>query len=365
LDELAPLFSGDVAGSLRRAVDAIEDRWRPDRLTNHDGVLTDPRAIELVWNRMSPDATPWSPTRLEALSNCPFAFFVEHALRLRPHREPGDDYDPMERGEIFHALLETIYRALHEHDALPLEPSQLPDAFRLLDELVAHIATPAREAAARVQRAASLAGIRNDAAIVLARDAHRPPIGSSRPAYFELAFGMGDAPAPAIDLGDVRLPLRGKADRVDLVDGDRFDVVDYKTGRVRAKSHRLTSADEGKITVHLQAPLYLVALAGLLSKSPRSATLYPATADQAFEEVRFDAADLERLRPRLIELLVDSLDHARRGWFPCTPGHTCCRRDLRLACGPSVAARFRRKAGVDALVDHQARLDRLDAEAGA
>jgi len=341
---VAPLFANGFARDLRAVLRATEDRWRPDRLTRHDGALAERRAIELVWNRVRPDVRPWSPTRLAAAANCPFGFLVENVLGLDPARETGDDYDPLERGEIFHALVEEVYHGLHAAGALPLDPEKLPGALRLLGDVASKLSLGTRAPASRAHRAATLAALRNDAAIVLARDACRPDSERTTPVHFELEFGFGDSPAPRVDLGGTSVPLRGKADRVDLAPDGSFDVLDYKTGRVSAKSHRLATRDDGKVIVHLQAPLYLLALRELLARPPRRATLYYATAEHGFEEVVFDAEDLDRARPWLGKLIRAVLDDVERGWFPCTPGKTCCRPELRLACGSSVAARFRRKS---------------------
>lgn len=120
-------------------------------------------------------------------------------------------------------------------------------------------------------------------------------------------------------------------------------VVDFKTGAPRGKDHALRGTLDGKTKVFLQAPLYLEAMAHREGRTPARAILAHATVDHGFQEIEFTAADLERVRAEVGRLLAHLDERARAGWFPCTPGKRCCRRDLTLACGPAVVARFRRK----------------------
>jgi hypothetical protein len=56
----------------------------------------------------------------------------------------------------------------------------------------------------------------------------------------------------------------------------------------------------------------------------------------------------------VIALVGHLLERARSGWFPCTPGRACCRREFAAACGPGVVARFQRKRHDPALEAHLA-----------
>ena len=79
-----------------------------------------------------------------------------------------------------------------------------------------------------------------------------------------------------------------------------------------------------------------------LQVPPRPHVLVRA-GSHGFQEIVFTAADLADARDEIGRLLAHLDERARAGWFPCTPGKRCCRRDLTLACGPAVVARFRRK----------------------
>jgi ATP-dependent helicase/DNAse subunit B len=85
------------------------------------------------------------------------------------------------------------------------------------------------------------------------------------PRYFEVSFGRGTGatvesdpllpwPDP-ITLGGVR--LRGKVDRIDVA-GDRFAIIDYKTGRAPTLKER-------ELGVSVQLTVYLAAMEEILT----------------------------------------------------------------------------------------------------
>jgi hypothetical protein len=360
--DLARLARDPLARHVPAALRAAEERWRPGALTAWDGVLEDPRAIEAAWRRVDPKRRAPSPTALESLANCPFAFLVERVLGLGRDPEPEDDWSPVERGLAFHEIVEAVYRKLRSGGLLPLDAGRLDAGLAALDREIGRWRDllerepPAR----RALRRATLAALRDDVAAVLARDAHPSAEDRGVPTWFELPFGM-EGEGASFALGDgARLPIRGKADRVDLRPDGAVEVVDFKTGPPRAQVGRVTSTEGEKTSVHLQLPLYLDGVSSTLGRRAERALFYHATADAGFEEVSFDARDLEIRREPLGRLLAAALEHARKGWFPCTPGDACCRRTLARACGPGVAARFRRKRTDPALAAHLARLAACD-----
>jgi RecB family exonuclease len=355
-DDLVRLLREPRARHLPRVLRAAQARWGETALTPWDGALSDPRAVERVAALMR--AGPWSASSLEALVNCPFAFLLRRLGLGRPSGDE-DDYAPVDVGELFHTLAERLYRTLGEGGRLPLRPTGLPEALALLDESVRWIqadlgAEPARR---RLRRRATLAALRDDLALVLAREAHRSEDERTLPLRFELAFGeRPDAPAPALPLPDgSALALRGKVDRVDRRLDGALEIVDFKTGRVRAKSGALRHDVDGKTEMHLQLPVYLQAVPQALGQPVARALYYHATSDKSFREVVYTAADLDRDRREIADVLSRVVARARRGWFPCVPtGERCCRGGNAAACGPSVAERFRRKLAGAELAEHVA-----------
>jgi RecB family exonuclease len=279
---------------------------------------------------------------------------------------------PLERGRLFHELLEHVYHRLAEAALLPLRAAGLARALGWLDERVARELTRVERESPerRLQRRASVLSLRHDAAGALAHEALADDDGDDRavPTHFELRFGLDpDAgPAPALTLADgTTVRLHGVVDRVDLAPDGRFDVIDYKTGDPGVTAGQLVSTTQGKSTAHLQLALYLTAVAALLEREPRCAWYFLATADRDFRRVAFTAEDLRDGRERLEELLQRARHCAATGWFPSLPGTSCCRPEFAAACGASLTARYRGKLGDPELAAHLRVLRPDDPAAGA
>ena len=359
--ELEALHRAGRGASVSRSLEATRLRWAPRSLTSHDGVLSDPRAVEAVERRVR--GRVWSPTSLERLLACPFSFLQRHLLELDPARDEDDDLDPAERGRAFHRLFESTFRSLADEELLPLDPERLPRALRLLDGAARRltrtlsIETPDRQ---RV-RAATIAALRHDVAIALARDAYETRSDRGVPRWFELSFGREGA-AVTIELeGGRKLRLGGRADRVDRFADDTLAVVDWKTGAVHANAGELVSREGEHLSVHLQAPLYVEAIGAALGRPVRRIVLDHATFERRYRRIVFTREDLERHRSRMLRVLDHAVRGAEHGWFPCTPGPTCCARRPRTSCGAAVSARFRSKRDAEDLARHLDLLRDLEA----
>ena len=355
-DDLVRVVGEARGRHLPSVLRAAQSRWGDAQAGPWDGALSDPRVVRRIAELVS--TREWSPSALDALVNCPFSFLLK-LLRLDHSDDTGDDFDPADKGNVFHELAEATYRELVLRKRLPLEPASLPEALAVLDEHVRRVdvGLGAEPALRRLHRRATLTLVRNDLALVLAREAHRSAPERTLPLRFELMFGReGDLPAPTFPLpGGDDLPLRGKLDRVDQrVDGS-LEIVDFKTGSTRPKSGALRMSGSEKKEMRLQLPIYLQALPQVLGRPALRATYYFATSDQAFTEVVYTAADLERDRDEIGRVLAHAIARARQGWLPCTPGtKSCCYARNAAACGPSVAERFRRKLADPDMSEHLA-----------
>ncbi|MGI8428395.1 MAG: PD-(D/E)XK nuclease family protein, partial [Solirubrobacteraceae bacterium] len=156
---------------------------------------------------------------LEAYADCPVKWLVERELRpARFDPEP----DALARGSYMHSVLEELLRRL----ARPVTPKSLPDANRILDDL---LAGPPRAVGLAIApghppavRTAALRTIEADLRRYLA---HEAASGCRwTPEGIELRFGFpsDDASLPALELGEgsERLLVRGAIDRVDVAPAD-------------------------------------------------------------------------------------------------------------------------------------------------
>ena len=213
---------------------------------------------------------------LESYASCPFKWLVERELqpaRLEP--EP----DPIARGNFMHAALEDVLSRLEAS----VTPSTLPDAYRILDEVMAELPAAVGRGRPEGVRAGIRAALEADLRRYLA---HEAADGCGwDPEGIELRFGFEDEEGslPALVLGDGpdRIRLRGMIDRVDVEPGHgdrplsgrsaRAVVRDYKSGSARPEHQGARWA----IDRQLQVALYMLVVRELLGLEPVAGLYQP------------------------------------------------------------------------------------------
>ncbi len=205
---------------------------------------------------------------LERFADCPVRWLVER--ELAPERfEP--EPDALTRGSYMHAALEEVIGRLEG----PVTSASLPDALRILDDVVEEV--PPTIAAGRPEpvREATLRAIAADLRRYLG---HEAAGGAGwEPRALELRFGFiaeeGSLPLLALRRGDERAFLRGVIDRVDIDPdaGRRAIVRDYKSGSARSEHQGARwQADR-----RLQVALYMIAVRELLGVEPVAGLYQP------------------------------------------------------------------------------------------
>lgn len=186
-------------------------------------------------------APAYSLSALERYQDCPFRFFAANVLRIEEEPEDRSSLTPRRRGQLLHAILQRFFEEWDATRAGAVTPDTIAAA-RTLFERVAEpfLATlPESEAALERTRLFGSPISPGIADTVLDLEATRAD-GAVRERWLEYRldgmFALGDGGPP--------VSLRGVADRVDLLDGRRLRVVDYKSGRAPAPSRAL------------QAPIY-------------------------------------------------------------------------------------------------------------
>src|SRR5579883_1741514 len=225
------------------------------------------------------DERVWSPTQLEELAKCPWAYFSKRLLRIERLDDPSDDIQPMVQGGVLHTALQRFYDAARARGSGPvfLRAGDATWAEPLLDDCVD---SAFDEAAARgwlghpAFRAARRAEARRVARGFLAweigqhEDMFNP---RKRTAFAMIRTGVDGCELAFEDMvyeGDgVRLRYRGFIDRVEVSVDERapgrtfIAASDYKNTRYSTPGggHKDAWADG----VVLQVPLYAYALAHL------------------------------------------------------------------------------------------------------
>ena len=230
-----------------------------------------------------------SATLLEQAASCPFRFFLEQGLGVRPLDEPKADadawLDPLTKGSELHAL---FARVLRDVRARKRDPDMRKDLARLeawgearLAELRDALPPPSDEVYAR-ERQEFLDDL--EAFLAAECEGRHGPV----PLALEVGFGLplgDDNPEPlaraepaVFDLGrGRRVRLRGRIDRINRIGPGRYEVIDYKTGRcygswdgVFAGGTRLQHALYGR------AAVALLAARGARAEVVRGSYVFPA-----------------------------------------------------------------------------------------
>ncbi|MGZ4440586.1 MAG: PD-(D/E)XK nuclease family protein, partial [Gaiellaceae bacterium] len=205
---------------------------------------------------------------LENYADCPVKWLVER--QLSPDAFDPDP-EPMVRGSYMHATLEELFGRLGE----PLTPETLPDALRILGDVVTEV--PPTIAPGRGE------AVRTAVLVTMVADLRRYLIDEARdgcgwePSLLELRFGFEseEGVLPALILGDAdeRVVVRGVIDRVDVEPGatGRAIVRDYKSGAARPEQ----AGARWAIDRRLQVALYMLAVRDLLGLDPVAGLYQP------------------------------------------------------------------------------------------
>jgi RecB family exonuclease len=210
---------------------------------------------------------------LETFAACPVKWLVSR--ELQPARIDPDP-EPLARGSYIHDVLERLLRRLGG----PITAASLPDARRILDQLLAELPAPVPPGRPAAVRAAAEASIAADLRRYLAYEA-RVGAGFAQ-AGLELRFGfdVGEdeaavPPLPALELAE-GVRLRGVIDRVDTDGAGHAIVRDYKSGRVRPEY----PVARWSVDRQLQVALYMLATRELLRLEPVAGFYQPLGGDK-------------------------------------------------------------------------------------
>ena len=244
-------------------LDAVEEPSPARRIFEHEALGAEPVRLDLLQGDAARWATvrvnvpagvgpkyrgsagPHQPTALslsaiERYVDCPFKFFAADVLRLEEPPEDDAASSPKARGRFVHEALQRFFEAWDRSGQGSITADNLPQARGIFAEAVAPLLDKLPEADAALERTRLFGSAISSGVVetVLALEAgRRPESVEERWLEYRLEgdFSLG---------GGATIPLRGVADRIDLLHGRRLRVIDYKSG----------NAPQGKLA--LQAPIY-------------------------------------------------------------------------------------------------------------
>ncbi|HEY7188631.1 MAG TPA: PD-(D/E)XK nuclease family protein [Vicinamibacterales bacterium] len=173
------------------------------------------------------DLPALSLSALERYQDCPFKFFAADVLRLEEAPEEESMLSPRARGRFIHEVFERFFAAWDANGRGAITYARLDEARALMREVAeTQLARlPDADAALERTRLFGSAISRGMADVVLEHEVeHQAPVVERLLEHrFEGEFALGSADGR-------RARLKGVADRIDLLEGRRLRVFDYKSG---------------------------------------------------------------------------------------------------------------------------------------
>jgi PD-(D/E)XK nuclease superfamily len=171
----------------------------------------------------------YAVSHVERYLDCPFKYFSSYVLGLEEERDEEAGLSPRERGQFLHEVFQRFFVAWEMAGHRSITADVLQEALAIFEEVVETRLESLSDADRSLERTYLLGSA---AAAGLA----------ARAFGFEIEQGIGiverllehklegwfELKGPE---GSARIRLRGKADRIDLLDDGTLRVVDYKLGR--------------------------------------------------------------------------------------------------------------------------------------
>ncbi len=330
----------------------VRERWGDRRFTAYDGVFSSKEALDELRAMLDGRGGRYAPTSLETYARCPFAYFVTRVLGIEAIEEPERviSIGPLERGELVHKILAKIFGELREKGLLPLgaaPPGEVRAiAVRIMDRYLESFPNTASvgfpvfwDMEKRLIRES----------VLLFLEEERLEAGDFVPELFEKSFGRErDRLDVAFECGNRTVRFHGRIDRIDTAGGERFRVVDYKTGRLNGKDQDLGRG------AALQLPIYLLAASAILGLDPRRGEArYRRVGIGEGKSVVSFFGDRWDESGEAFAKIVDTIASGVEGgvFFAPADDQGCRNCDIKIACSAGTARLF----GIKAANDERAR----------
>jgi RecB family exonuclease len=261
------------------------------------------------------------PVLLEELGSCPLRAFFSRLLNARELESPGaDELAPNEAGSFVHEALQFLYRRLFENGSLAQGGSAIAAFEAARRDIPNALEHAARKQRARVRERHPTVWTTYQRTVSAALlDFLERDLGG----LLELGVESLETEQPidvSLALGETRLELRGKIDRIVRDASGALHVGDYKTGRSFQKPLSPTRIRKG---LALQIPVYALAVAEREASrnvigDALTVPLRPER-DRDDERARDRSLSLAQLEPLAQPALLELGRLLERGFFPMVP----------------------------------------------
>ncbi len=270
---------------LKKSVDINEIRIAvPFEESEFTGYINKNLSAESKKNLEEYSDKEFSISQLETYAKCPYKYFSERVLKLKPLKEPTEDIEALEMGSLLHTILFKFYTGLKQQKIILAQASDTD--FNIAVDLMF---TVAEEAIGKVNFNSPVTFYEKEKIMGIDRErknsilykfliAERENEDGFIPEYFEIGFGNSvnnDKDKLLLKAGKVN--VTGKIDRIDIKSAtDKFKVVDYKSGGKKI------SIDDMHRGIELQLPLYMYAAKELIKMREANAANYQPTGAEIY-----------------------------------------------------------------------------------
>ena len=210
----------------------------------------------------------YSISRLETYALCPFKYFSERVLNLKPIEEPSEEFEAIQLGNLLHSIAHRFYVKMIEKNVTlkNCNDNDFNEAveviFNIAHEILSGISINSEIVFFEKEKITGINGNKEQSILYKFLLQERESQDDFEPKYFEIPFGNLHIPDEQSLLGNIKagnVEVSGKIDRLDINEKEKtFKVVDYKLSGKKPSKNDL---NEG---LSLQIPLYLYASKKLL-----------------------------------------------------------------------------------------------------
>ena len=283
----------------------------------------DPRYHGAVGAR---DGIVYAVSRVERYLECPFKYFAGQVLQLEEEREDESGLSALERGSLLHGVFESFFEAWRERGRTGVSADDLDEALALFEEVAEGHLQELPEGDRALERTYLLGSA---AAPGLAGRAFAVEIEQGIGVVERLLeYPFEGAFAFEGDGGTQPVRVRGKADRIDVLDDGTLRVVDYKLGRAPKPARAL------------QLPIYGICARQRLEAArgerlPIARAGYVAFKEKnAFVDLAGKSGDIDAALREGQQRFLDAIARIEAGEYPPSPDEpwTCNRCGFPHVC---------------------------------
>jgi RecB family exonuclease len=171
----------------------------------------------------------YAVSHVERYLACPFKYFAARVLQLDEEREDESGLSPQERGQLLHEVFETFFARWQERGGRAITADSLADALELFtsvaESTLAHLGEADRALERTYLLGSAVAPGLGERAFNFEIEQEIPVLERLLEQPLEGTFEFNGSEGPRA------ISVRGKADRIDLLEDGTLRVIDYKLGR--------------------------------------------------------------------------------------------------------------------------------------